>query len=62
MCDLGRNYKIDYLKGYLFKLVFSCSSISELDFIKKIVERVDFTLTKISSKDKNSPETSKVCS
>ncbi|CAN6921798.1 unnamed protein product [Brassica oleracea] len=35
------------------------SSISELDFIKKIVERVDFTLTKIASKDKNSPETSK---
>ncbi|KAG2240312.1 hypothetical protein Bca52824_090802 [Brassica carinata] len=39
------DYKIDDLK--------------ELDFIKKIVERVDFTLTKIASKDKNSPETSK---
>ena len=33
-------YKIDDLKGYLFKHVFSCSSISELDFIKKIVERI----------------------
>ncbi|CAH8352100.1 unnamed protein product [Eruca vesicaria subsp. sativa] len=39
------------------------SSISELDFIRKIVKMVDLTLTKISSKDgdnnKNSPETSK---
>ncbi|KAJ4870743.1 Uncharacterized protein Rs2_47647 [Raphanus sativus] len=32
---------------------------SDLDFIKKIVEIVDLTLTKISSKDNNSLETSK---
>ncbi|KAL0659625.1 hypothetical protein Bca4012_080210 [Brassica carinata] len=38
------------------------SLISELDFIKKIVEMVDVTLTKIASEDddnNNSPETSK---